>query len=116
MTRYKTTPITASMHRTMLLNLMSLPAKQRFMGRSSPQCDFCSGANPEFMYAASRTTAGEIRDCWRWCARRECHAAITANDYKKLYERAASLFGGTDTAKGVIRAVMLAFHADAVTL
>lgn len=113
---YKTTPLTASFHRAMVINLMSLPPSKRFLGRTEPQCDFCADPKPTTLYAASRLTDGKLQDCWRWSACAGCHAAITANDYNKLYDRAALVFGGTDQAKVVVRAVLIAFHADAISM
>lgn len=116
MKTYLFQPLTPELKAQINANLARMSASQRFMGRRHPQCDFCAGKNPEFIYAADRLTTGQPQQCWRWLACPDCHADITANNFDSIYKRAAKLFGGSDRAEGVIRAVMIAFHADAITV
>jgi hypothetical protein len=68
------------------------------------------------MHAANRLSTGEPKQCLRWLACLECHAAITKNDFREL-ERRMQIGSGLpgDRAAGVIKAVLLGFHADAMS-
>lgn len=113
MKKYLSTPLTPAFLSQIKANLRKLPSSQRFLGRTEPQCDFCSALNPERIYAATRLTTGQRQDCWRWLACGKCHELITANNFNDLYVRAASIFKDPQKANGVVRAVLIAFHADA---
>lgn len=115
MTKFLSQPLTPALKAQITANLARLPAHMRFRGKTTPQCDFCAGDGPEHIYAASRLTSGQVQDCWRWLACQGCHDAITANNYDELYRRAASVFQDQEKANGIVRAVLLAFHADAIT-
>lgn len=48
---------------------------------NEPVCDFCGAANPVVVYAASRMSTGVERDCWRWCACRDCEHAVDSENF-----------------------------------
>ncbi len=49
---------------SMRINLSVQPKKIS----PEPVCDFCGANHPLVVYAASRMSTGEIRNCWRWTA------------------------------------------------
>lgn len=98
--------------RKLKVNLAKLPASRRFKGKTNVQCDFCANDNPVFQYAASRMADGRPIQCWRWCACRGCHEAITQNDWKELERRCKAGLGMGDLF--AVKASLMAFHTDAV--
>ena len=104
-----------------LVNLAQLPETMRWKGRATPQCDFCSNTSPIVTYAANKLTTGEVKDCWRWLACKECHAAITRNDFDALEQRAYKCLSGAVSDRHLKKTVMfsiklalLKFHKEAV--
>jgi len=117
MIKYMHRPLDADLHRQITANLAKLPKHQRWMGRTTPQCDFCAYPDPKWIYASDRTTAGELRQCLRWLACDDCHALITANNWGDLAKRSVKGMGAHgDRAEGVVRAVFMAFRTDAVEI
>lgn len=100
-----------------LVNLAQLPENMRWKGRATPQCDFCADSKPIVVYAASKMTSGEVKDCWRWLACQACHDAITRNDFDAMEKRAARVFAaGMDgkTALFAVKMAMMRFHKEAI--
>ncbi len=54
-----------------------------------PVCDFCGRETPIYVYAATKMSTGEERDCWRWCACLGCSTLIDLNDWDALRARVA---------------------------
>ena len=117
MIKYMHQPLDADLHRQITANLAKLPKHQRWMGRSTPQCDFCTATDPKWIYAADRTTAGNLGRCLRWLACDGCNALIEANDWGSLARRGVKGMGAHgDRAEGIVRAVFMAFRTDAVEI
>lgn len=96
-------------------NLDNLPIHQRYRRKRTIQCDFCSGDDPQYAFAASRTTDGRLVKCWRWLACQTCRDIIESGDFKALERRSASRIGyDSDTGRAVIKMALMAFHADAI--
>lgn len=121
--KYLWREITDSDRAAILVNLAQLPEAMRWNGSTTPQCDFCSDSKPIVTYGASRMTTGEVKDCWRWLACAECHAAITRNDFIALEDRAVKKIIGTighnhsrKTLQFAIKMALLRFHKEVTQL
>lgn len=49
-----------------------------------PVCDFCGSNHPRVVYAASRMSTGEIRNCWRWTACGVCESLIDSGQWREV--------------------------------
>lgn len=47
-------------------------------------CDFCGEPHPIFVYAATRMSTGEVKECWRWCACWKCYLLVETNDWDAI--------------------------------
>jgi hypothetical protein len=65
---------------------------QRVRHSPEPVCDWCADAAPVYVYAASRTSAGEAARCWRWLACERCNRMIENGNWDALERRVAARF------------------------
>ena len=118
--KYAWRPITPEDMANYRINLSKLPRRQRWKGRTEPQCDFCANEKPIVTYAAHRLTSGERQDCWRWLACIACHDAITRNDFTTIERRAVDGFtrlkADPKTAKFAFKMSFNVFHTDAIEI
>jgi hypothetical protein len=56
---------------------------------AEPVCDFC-GDHPVVIYAASRMSTGQIRQCWRWCACPTCERLVDSDQWAEVQNRLIS--------------------------
>jgi hypothetical protein len=70
-------------------NIQVLRATRKFKLHDDPVCDFCGDHHPLYCYASSRTSTGEYRECWRWCACADCADAVEAMDWGHLEKKIA---------------------------
>lgn len=65
---------------------IALSVRQRKLS-PEPVCDFCGQEEPIWVYGSSRTSAGEIRDCWRWAACYSCSYLIDSDDWEPIRQK-----------------------------
>jgi hypothetical protein len=58
----------------------------------TPQCDWCADGVPLYVYASSRTSTGEFRQCWRWMACAKCNRDIENGNWSALERRVRARF------------------------
>lgn len=58
----------------------------------TPQCDWCADGVPLYVYASSRMSTGEFRQCWRWMACLKCNRDIENGNWAALERRARARF------------------------
>lgn len=71
-------------------------------------CDFCTMDHPIVVYAASRMSTGEIRDCWRWAACRECAELIESEAWIRLKDRMVAVLRYGFRQRGILIPLSLA--------
>jgi hypothetical protein len=119
MKKYYHQPIDPDLRKQLQANLIRLPAHLRWRQKTNIQCDFCTADDTAWVFAASRTSDGRLVNCLRWVACDKCRDLIVANDFSALARRAvagAGFKGDQVKNEGVIKAVFLAFHADAIEM
>jgi hypothetical protein len=77
---YKHKPLTAEDIDRMRI---TLSVQEKRLSRE-PVCDFCGGATPVVVFAASQMSTGTKQECWRWCACEDCKSLVLADDWDSV--------------------------------
>lgn len=97
------------------------------MRTQPPICDFCGDSDPQWLYASSRMSTGEMIRCWRWAVCPECAQFVDREQWPELHERLVyvmekelhleKFLGGAHSSTLVSAAIwdsLSTFHAYAV--